>query len=443
MKGKRVLVMGLGKHGGGVGVARWLARRGCRVTITDLATKDDLAESLAALADVRIEKFLLGGHDSADFRRAEWIVVNPAVTLGHHLLAAARAQRKKITSEIELFLEHCPATVIGVTGTTGKSTTCAMLAEIFRHAGRCTWLGGNIGHSLLDELRFMHASDIVIAELSSFQLAHLSRKANMPRVAVVTNCTPNHLDWHGGWDWYVAAKQRIVTRKPEQIVVLNQRDRFVRQWCKVAGVESVPLVDASHLPELWVPGEHNRQNAVLAATVATMMGVDGGTLYDALGNFRGLPHRLALVQEVAGRRFYNDSKATSPAATEAALASVKGPTWLLAGGSETHQDWHRLARQVTSTARGAIFFGASRKALHEAVKKARQPYRVASVETLADAVALAFERSQPGDCILLSPACPSFDQFADFAERGRLFEELVHALAASTEGSTTLKHTVQ
>lgn len=432
MQGKRVTVMGLGRHGGGVAVTRWLAEQGCRVTVTDLEPADRLADSLDQLKDVPIERMALGGHDETDFRRAHLVVVNPAVRPNHPLLKLVRKRRGKLTSEIELFLERCPATVVGVTGTTGKSTTCAMLAEMLRHAGRCTWLGGNIGNSLLGDLQWMHKADVAVLELSSFQLTHLSRYAHLPQMAVVTNCSPNHLDWHESWTAYVWAKQRLLAAaSPPQITVLNDEDAEVIRWQELVSGELVPLVDPSSLTSLKVPGAHNRQNARLAATAAARLGVEPLAIRAALESFTGLAHRLEFVGEVAGRKFFNDSKATSPAATSAALAAIDGAVWLLAGGIDKVSDWSTFAAQIVARTRGVALFGTARQSLFKAVRRAKPRFRAVATELLSDAMAWVFEVSRPGDTILLSPACPSFDQFADFAERGQLFAELVHALEST------------
>ncbi len=428
MKGQLVTVMGLGRHGGGVGAARWLVEQGGTVTVTDLETAERLADSLARLQDLPI-RYTLGRHDEADFRGAHRVVVNPAVMLPHPLVTLANESGAAITSEVELFLDRCKANVVGVTGTTGKSTTCTMLAEMLRHSGRRTWLGGNIGHSLLCELRGMHASDVVVLELSSFQLAHLSRTARLPQAAIITNCRPNHLDWHGSWTRYRRAKQRILAGSPGQIAVVNSCDPEVSSWREIAAGEVVPLIEDSWLPELRVPGLHNRQNARLAATMAARLGADPRAIQAALASFAGLPHRLEPVAQIAGRRFLNDSKATSAAAAIAALHAIDGPIWLLAGGVHRGDDWRELARHIACRTRGGAFFGQARHNLSKAVQSEAADFNWVAVEHLAEAAAWAFDRSREGDAILLSPACPSFDQFADFAERGRRFAELAHDLS--------------
>ena len=208
--GQRATVMGLGRHGGGVGAARYLAEQGARVTVTDLADADALADSLDELAGAGIERFHLGGHREADFTEADLVVVNPAVRPDNPFVELARTAGARITSEIELFLDACPAPVIGVTGTTGKSTTAAMIAAALDAAGRRSWLGGNIGRSLLADLPRIRSDDWVVLELSSFQLHWLGENVRWPRLAVLTNFAPNHLDWHGSVEHYRQSKQRLL-----------------------------------------------------------------------------------------------------------------------------------------------------------------------------------------------------------------------------------------
>jgi UDP-N-acetylmuramoylalanine--D-glutamate ligase len=307
-----------------------------------------------------------------------------------------------------------------------------MLAEILRNAGRCTWLGGNIGVSLLSDIMYMRTDDVVVLELSSFQLAHLSRNARLPSLAVITNCSPNHLDWHSSWHAYVAAKQRLLAADSGKLsVILNPLDREVATWRELTAGEILPLLNEQPLNCLKLHGAHNRQNACLAATAARRLGADDHAIQTALTTFAGLTHRLEFVQNVADRRFYDDSKATSIAATTAALAAIDGPTWLLAGGVDQQIPWNGLAKEICSKAKGVALFGQSRNEIAAAVRSIDKSFPFFVVEHLAEAVARTYEMSQPGDAILLSPACPSFDQFSDFTQRGRIFCELVHALAST------------
>ncbi len=389
-----------------------------------------LGESLDLLADVPIARLVLGGHDEDDFRSAEFVVVNPAVRPGHPCLQFAQASGATLTSEIELFLRRCPARVVGVTGSNGKSTTCAMLAAIFATAGRRVWVGGNFGGSLLDDVESMTPDDWVILELSSFQLARLSEGVPLPAIAVVTNCAPNHLDWHGSFAAYRAAKQRLISgQSAAGIAVLNQHDGSLDGWRSVAGGTVRDAWPLERLPPLTIPGQHNRQNAACAAAAASAAEVSNGAVVAALAGFGGLEHRLQFVAEVAGRRYYNDSKSTTPEATLAALAAVDRPVWLLAGGQSKGVTFEPLARAIVARAQGAALFGAARQELHACLQACAPNFNAGVSERLDEALTWCADRAREGDAILLSPACASLDQFRDFTARGEMFCKLVRGLA--------------
>lgn len=433
-RARRVTVMGLGRHGGGLGAVRFLVRQGARVTISDLADREALAESLESLGDLKPAAVNLGGHDREDFRDADAVVVNPAVRPDHPCLELARRSGAVLTSEIELFLRACPATVIGVTGSNGKSTTCAMLASILLADRRRTWLGGNFGGSLLENVDEMGAEDWVVLELSSFQLAHLSRNAPLPRFAAVTNCTPNHLDWHGSFHDYVRAKQRLfVGQPPDAVAVLDPHGAEVSSWASLtAGRAHAPWA-LDRFGPLAASGLHNRRNAACAAALAEAAGVEDATIRACLAQYCGLDHRLQFVAEVAGRRFYNDSKATTPEATLAALDALGGRVWLLAGGRSKGAALDPLAQGIARHALGAGLFGASRETLRRLVRSCRADFAAHATEHLADALAWCWRLSRPGDTILLSPGCASHDQFRDFVARGETFCRLVGDLASRAE----------
>lgn len=432
LAGCRVTVMGLGRHGGGLGATRWLAAQGAVVTVTDLAAAEALRASLEALAGVPIARYRLGEHRAEDFLAADMVVVNPAVRPGHPLVAAAAAVGSTITSEIELFLQRCPAQIVGITGTNGKSTTATLMAAMLQAGGRRTWLGGNIGTSLLADLPAMQPDDVVVLELSSFQLAQLGPAVPLPQLAVVTNCTPNHLDWHGSFADYAAAKQRLVRGLGSAgTLILGPAAPELIPWAaltraRVALSAAMPCVQ---LPELRVPGEHNRSNAAAALAVAVELGCPVAAARTVLAEFGGLEHRLQLVANCSGRRFYNDSKATSSAAAQAALAAVPGPIWWLAGGQAKEADFAALADQAVRRVQGAALFGASRELLATALRAADRRLPVYVTEHLRDALDWCWRQSAAGDAILLSPACASFDQFADFEDRGRRFVALVEQLS--------------
>jgi UDP-N-acetylmuramoylalanine--D-glutamate ligase len=428
-RGRRVTIMGLGHFGGAVATARWLARQGAIVTISDLADENALANSLALLADVPIAAVHVGGHREEDFQHADLVVVNPAVRPTSPWLQLARQSGARLCTELELFMENCPSRIIGATGSNGKSTTAAMIAAILDAAGRQTFLGGNIGGSLLEQLPQIGRDDWVVLEISSFQLWHFAPAARMPHVVIVTGCTPNHLDWHASLAEYVAAKQRILTgQTPADLAVLNTFDAEVTSWRHLVRGREIPLPKLDILPPLPVPGEHNRINAACAAAAAAAVGCGPEEIRHGLEQFGPLPQRLEWFAAVKDRPFYNDSTATTPESTIAALRSLDVPVWLMAGGKSKGFDFGPLAAEIVHRARGAALFGAAAAEIGALVAAQRPAFPYVVVETMEDALRWCWPHSRPGEAIVLSPACASTDQFRNFQHRGQHFVELVRHL---------------
>lgn len=447
LRGRRVTVMGLGRFGGGVGATRFLAQRGARVTVTDVADESALADSLREISDLRIERLRLGGHAEEDFRNVDLVVASPAVPIDHPLLIAARTAGVPVTTEIGLFWAHCRGRVVGVTGSVGKSTTSAMIHVILADAGRTAWFGGNIGVSLLPEVDRIGPDDWVVLELSSFQLEHLAPQQPRPAVAVVTNLRPNHLDRHGTIEAYRSAKQNLLRwQTVEDVAVLNADDPDVAAWPTAArrtffgkepparSVEPGVFLSggdlvfqdgtARRLPlRLNVPGGHHRRNAAAAAAAGITCGVAPEEIVSALAGFRALPHRLEVVGEFAGRLWVNDSKATTPESAVAALRSFDRPVRLVAGGADKGVDLAPLADAVAACGASVYLSGRTAQAI-ETLLADRGHRSIRIVESFDDSVAAAWEDSRPGDVILLSPACASWGQFRDYRERGRRFAEL-------------------
>ncbi len=451
--GKRVTVMGLGRFGGGVGAIRWLAGRGARVLVTDRAPADKLSAALRKIEHLPVE-LRLGRHEERDFGDADLVVVNPAVPDDNPFVAAARDAGVPITTEINLFVERCPARTVGITGSVGKSTVTAMVGHILEHVphdGR-VWVGGNLGRSLLEELAEITEADTVVLELSSFQLARTPAVRWSPNVAVVTNIAPNHLDWHGTFAAYLAAKMGIVRyQDPQRDAIVAGDDPDLRRhfdliFGDIAGIWRYGLdgdtpravmqtlgseCDNRRLRweglRLAVPGRHNRENAAAALTVAHCLGVGASDATAALATFPGLPHRLQHVGEVAGVRYYNDSKATTPEAAITAINSFDAPLLLILGGYDKGSDLAPVAELAARRARFAACLGRTGPGLVEAIRGA------GGAAELFDTFAGAFEacraRARPGDVVLLSPACASWGMFEDYRARGDQFARLVQASA--------------
>jgi UDP-N-acetylmuramoylalanine--D-glutamate ligase len=427
-EGLRATVMGLGLFGGGSAAARWLARAGALVTVTDMAPEDRLASSLRSLKSIPIHRYVLGRHRKEDFVSADLVVVNPAVRPGSPWLELAERAGARLTSEMDLFLENCPARTIGVTGSNGKSTTAAMIASILEAAGRKVFLGGNIGRSLLDEVASIGADDMVVLEMSSFQLHRLNESTIMPETAVITNFTPNHLNWHPDLSHYAAAKQRLLVSQPScGTAVFDPSSPGLSGWQKlVQGSLSLPL-SVSDLPSLSVCGRHNEANAALAASAAINMGCSKHAIDNGLLGFRGLPDRLELVEAHEGRRFFNDSSSTTPESTMAALRALTGPIWLLAGGADKGIAFEELADCISKCADGAVFYGQVADGLADQVASRNATLVCCAVKTLAEAFTLSIEEAPAGAAILLSPGFSSHDQFVNYRERGAAFAKLVEA----------------
>jgi len=442
---RRVIVMGLGRFGGGVGVTRWLARNGARVLVTDQATEGELADSVRQLEGLPLG-WRLGGHDPADLDVCDLLVVSPAVDKARsEFFQAARRRGIPWTSEMNLFLERCPARLVGITGTAGKSTTTAMTGSILQAAaaggglnGRRVFVGGNIGRSLLDDLSVMRAEDVVVLEMSSFQLEDAAEVRRSPSIALLTNLRENHLDRHGTMDAYADAKLNIVRFQSHSDVAfvheletdLRRRLDALRPRSSVREFGDQATLTAL-IDILRVPGRHNRDNAAGALAIAGELGVGRDEAFRALRGFSGLPHRLEFVAERDGVRYYNDSKSTTPESARIALEAFDEPVVMLLGGYDKHVSFDGLGTAVAARARAAICYGAVREQIAASVLSADGSARVECVDDLPSAVAAARRVARSGDIVLLSPGCASYDQFRNYEQRGDVFRALVCDVADS------------
>ncbi len=426
LAGQRVTVMGLGRFGGGQGAVEFLLSRGASVTVTDLRTADELAAVIRNCRDAVRVHWRLGGHHESDFLNTDLLIVNPAVRPGNPFVELAQSHGVPVTTEIGLFWERCRGRIAGITGTNGKSTTTQLLHDMLKSQGHRTWLGGNIGRSLLGVVDEIDADDWVVLELSSFQLMALDELRVSPSLAVVTNFAPNHLDWHRDLDEYRHAKQTILRwQRPPDIAVLSPGDD-VGGW-PVRGVKQMPTSGENFgtcPPELR--GAHQAQNIALAVTAARAAGVDETAIQQAIDQFVGLPHRLQFIGEVRGRQVYNDSAATTPESTLAALNCIDGSKVVLVGGADKGVDLGPLADGLHQHAKAVVLMGnvAPRLAQllsSETTSHVERLNQQVIVRSLGEAVSEAFRLSSPGDTILLSPGCSSYGWFANFVERGEEF----------------------
>ncbi|MCD6335356.1 MAG: UDP-N-acetylmuramoyl-L-alanine--D-glutamate ligase [Candidatus Latescibacteria bacterium] len=485
---KRVTLMGLGLFGGGVGAARFLIRRGASVTITDLRSDQVLAASVAALRGLPIT-FRLGEHREADFREADVVVVSPAVPKNSPFLQMAREAGTTVVARDNLIFQWCPAPIMGVTGSNGKTTTVSLIGAMFRRVHPETVVGGNIGGSVLDRIEKIHADTPVILELSSFQLEDLQEIGMNPHVAVVTNLSPNHLDRHGTFEEYVRAKKGIIRyQKPDDVAILNYDDPAVRLWAgecpgkviffsrreplregvfvqdgrivvrldpasfvlrtrkplriadcglrRMGGeirnpkseIRNPPPEEICGTEELILPGRHNVENALAATAAAWIGGVGKTEIAGVLRSFEGVAHRLEFVREIQGVRYYNDSIATTPESVIAALDSFEGGIVLIAGGSDKGISFDHLADEIVRKAKAVVLIGTTASKISALVEVRRAHPPVMRCNSLEEAVRHAKTLAQSGDVVLLSPACASYDMFRNFEDRGNRFKALVERL---------------
>lgn len=449
--------MGLGRFGGGVDVVKFACSAGAKVIVTDLAKPEALAGSIAKLKGLNVE-YHLGSHDPADFQKADMVVVNPAVSLDNKFVQIARKAGRKVTSQIELFFELCPAKIIGITGANGKSTTTSLIAHLLRSdrqkaedrrqktqdAGRITqyenvWLGGNIGNepmlTIVDQIK---PDDLVVLEFSSFQIEQLAQSGQAPQTAVLTNLTPNHLDRYGTFESYCKAKELIfqcqnLNENQPAVSIFNCEDEIGCRWFEKYRVQpgrlcmkfSADDVPAGISKVFGLPGRANLSNLAAAVVVARRFGVSDEQIIGCLPHFKALPHRLQLVGESRGVRWYNDSKATTPDSAIVALKAFDNPI-IIAGGYDKHIPFDEFGLEIAQRAKAAILIGQTAQNIAKTIQTHPQNHaEVRFAKTLAEAVELADGLAKCGDVVVLSPACASYDMFENYEQRGQQFIDLV------------------
>jgi len=412
------VVVGLARSG--VALADYLVRTGVDVRIVDKKGEAELRDALAQLpagVDLRV-----GGYDGSVLAGADIVYASPGVPWDAPLLNDARRAAIKVSSEIDLFLSLCPGTVVGITGTNGKTTTTALAGAVLAAGDRPVLVGGNIGDTVLDRLDEVTPRHWVVLELSSFQL----ESAERPRlhVGVILNITPDHLDRHGTFDRYVDIKARAIEfAGADDFAVLNGRDKVVRALASRTPGRVVWFDEHRPVPPMPLPGRHNLDNALAAAAVGRIAGLADETINRAIAAFKGVEHRLELVGEWGGVRWYNDSKATNPDAGLVALSAFPDtPVVLIAGGYGSGFELGAWVADVRRNVDAVVLMGASADLL--AGELAGHP-KVVHANSLADAVELAAGLARPGGVVLLSPAYKSFDMFKDFEDRGNQFKALV------------------
>lgn len=449
LRNKDALVVGFGKTG--AALVRFLHRRGAKVSVTEKRPAEQLGKSLSSWKD-RGVRFETGGHSDAYFGGRDLILLSPGVP-PHPAVTAAGRSGTPVLSEIELAGRFLRGTIVAVTGTNGKSTTATLIHRILADAGRAAFLAGNIGTPLISFVDRSRTGHVYVVEISSFQLEHTTHFR--PDTAVFLNITENHIDWHGSFEAYLAAKKKLFRNmSARDIAVLNRDDArvwaarregpfqtaaFSRRTRPSRGAfirdGRIVLCDGGEKPliplkDIRLPGDHNRDNVMAAALAGHVLGVPAARMRETIRAFRGLEHRLEDVLTVTGVRFVNDSKATTVDAALKALAAIHARIVLILGGRAKGGDFRPLRPAVRKKAARAILVGEAAGDLEAALQGAVPMERASSFR---DAVRRAFAAAEPGQVVLLAPACTSWDMFRNFEERGRVFKSEARKIARASE----------
>ena len=453
LRKKRVLVVGLARTG--VATALFCAGHNAIVTATDIRPESELGEAPAKLreAGVALE---LGGHHESTYMAQDLIVPSPGVPADDPFLKVARSKRITVWSEIELAYRFLEGELIGITGSNGKTTTTTLVHHILSTAGYHAILAGNVGTPLISCVDQMNAETVSVVELSSFQLEWIEKFR--PDIGVFLNLTPDHLDRHKTMEAYAAAKARIFEKQTElDAAVLNaddaptaglapkkpqtfwfSRKKRVLQGACLRGEDIIVAHDSKEefvmrCAEVPLPGPHNLENVLAAVMVARLAEVDPATIAKGVKSFSGVEHRLEFTAEIGGVRYYNDSKATNVDATWKALEAFAGRVLVILGGKDKGGDYTALQKPLREKAVLALLIGAASDKIEKQIEGSVAIERAGTMER---AVEIASHAAQPGDIVLLAPACASFDQFENFEHRGRVFKELVRGLQGKLDART-------
>ncbi len=446
LQGKKILVIGLGKTG--IAAAQFAASRGAAVTVSDAKPETDLREALGALAGLPLRAFT-GAEDPAIVAGQDLLVPSPGVPPFNPILREAGRRGIPVVSETELAFRFLRVPVIAITGTNGKTTVTTLVGHILAGAGKRAFVGGNIGSPLIGYVGGPQDDDWAVLELSSFQLQRI--ETFRAQVAVLLNTAPDHLDYHADYEEYRRAKERIFeNQQAGDLAVLNADEpgsaalaaglrarvaffstvsepadgmglRGDRIVCRAAGrdVESYPL------SMIRIPGRHNVENVMAAVMAARHAGCAPAAIVEAVGSFRGLAHRIEFAGEKGGVAFYDDSKGTNVSAVVRALEAFEKPVILLLGGRDKSGDFTALAPMIRRTVKEVVLFGEAREVIG---KQIGGLVKTETAATMNDAVHAAYADAAPGDVVLLSPGCASFDEFRSYAHRGDVFKETVGRL---------------
>lgn len=450
LNGKNVLVVGLGKSG--VASALFLKAHGARVTVSDTKSGDELRNEIPTLLDhgITVET---GGHGERTFRGQDLIVVSPGVPVDAPLLAQARGLGENVIGEVELAAQFLPGPIVAITGSNGKTTTTTLVGEILAAGGLPTLVGGNIGTPAISLAERAKPDTVTVLEISSFQLETI--QTFRPKLAVVLNVTPDHLDRHRTFEVYANAKARIFeNQQASDFAVLNADDAtcvamvartraqvfwFSRQkevehgaWVREGNIlfhDAKGRREILQVSEIPLKGAHNLENVLAAVCAGVLMGCAPDKIRDAVRNFRAVEHRLEFVATIGGVDYYNDSKATNVDATIKALESFPANIHLILGGKDKGSDYTVLNDLLRKRVKRVYTIGAAANKIESQIVSSKDGGpEVVHSQTLENAIRSAHAAAQPGDIVLLAPACASFDQFKSYEHRGKVFKEFVAAL---------------
>jgi len=451
IKEKKFLVVGLGKSG--VACARFLKDRGGVVTATDGKSIDDLGEAVQKLKDLGI-KIEAGGHNIETFLDCDLIVLSPGVPMSIEPIREAKKRGIEVISEIELAYNFIKTPIVAITGSNGKTTTTTLVGQILKRAHKEVFVGGNIGNPLIEYIELGREAEYVVAEISSFQLEGI--RSFRPRVVIMLNISPDHLDRYLSYQDYIAAKARIFLNQREgDFAILNADDSLVSEMTnsfkdvrkvyfsqKKKMNKGIYLYGNSIVSEIGgqkhcysteffkIRGVHNIDNIMASIAAAEICGCNPGDIQDAVNSFKGLEHRLEFVEEISGVKYYNDSKATNIGAVEKSLESFEEPIILIAGGRDKGTGYESLNELVKERVKKLILIGEAKEIILKSLGSLTQSLKA---DTLEEAVELAWSQSSYGDIVLLSPACSSYDMFNNYEERGEAFKAIVRELKSKTD----------
>jgi len=444
---KKVLVVGYSKSG--IAATRFLLKKGAKVIVTDLKKEEDFGEILNERPDF---SYIFGREpEFYEIKDIDLIVVSPGVPLDKPFLQKAKENGIEIISEVELAYRFCKAPIVAITGTNGKTTTTTWTGEMIKNSGRKCFVVGNIGYPIIDVVDMADEDSVVVAEISSFQLE--SSIYFKPKVAVILNITPDHLNRHKTFENYVEAKSLIFKNQDKNdFTILNADDSITSDLAEKSSAKVVffsrkkelnqgfflhgdyivlnwedKLYEICKIRDVGIPGLHNLENALAAATASFLMGVDTNIIGETIRNFKGVEHRLEFVRELNGVKFYNDSKGTNPDASIKAIEALDRPLILIAGGYDKGSDFTEFVKAFNGRVKYLVLLGQTADKIKETAERLGFK-NIVMVKDMQEAVRKGYELAEEGDCVLLSPACASWDMFKNFEERGRIFKEAVYSL---------------